>query len=113
MDADEHRYRSQFPAGEELEASVEGGDSKDHRTVTRGSERGWAGAECEGPFQFARWAVQVGEFIPDQMAFDGVIVDTKMIDRITDHERGRMLNPLRSTHLRARLIMSFKHARLE
>ena len=32
--------------------------------------------------------VQVGEFIPDLIAFDAIIVDTKVIDRITDHERG-------------------------
>src|SRR5437667_12613783 len=35
---------------------------------------------------------QVGLFVPDLIAFDAVIVDTKVIDRITDHERGLMLN---------------------
>jgi GxxExxY protein len=32
--------------------------------------------------------VEVGEFVPDLIAFGLVIVDTKVIDRITDHERG-------------------------
>src|ERR1041385_8737591 len=36
--------------------------------------------------------VKVGEFIPDLIAYDAVVVDTKVIDRITDHERGQMLN---------------------
>ena|SRR5258708_10009360 len=31
---------------------------------------------------------RVGEFIPDLIAFNTVIVDTKTIDRITDVERG-------------------------
>ena len=57
--------------------------------------------------------VEVGEFIPDLIAFDSVIVDMKVIDRITDHERGQMLNYLRITKLRVGLILNFKHARLE
>jgi GxxExxY protein len=57
--------------------------------------------------------VQVGEFIPDLIVFGSVIVDTKVIVRITDHERGQMLNYLRITKLRVGLILNFKHARLE
>lgn len=56
---------------------------------------------------------QVGEFIPDLIVFGSVIVDTKVIDRITDHERGQMLNYLRITKLRVGLIVNFKNARLE
>ena len=56
---------------------------------------------------------QVGLFIPDLIAFGSVIVDAKVIDRITDHERGQMLNYLRITKLRVGLIPNFKHARLE
>jgi GxxExxY protein len=57
--------------------------------------------------------VEVGEFVPDLIAFGSVIVDTKVIDRITDHERGQMLNYLRITKLRIGLILNFKNARLE
>lgn len=57
--------------------------------------------------------VQVGEFIPDLIVFDSVIVDAKTIDRITDHERGQMLNYLRITKLRVGLILNFKKSRLE
>src|SRR6266446_5406141 len=33
---------------------------------------------------------KVGLFIPDLIAFDAVVVDTKVIDRVSDHERGLM-----------------------
>jgi GxxExxY protein len=56
---------------------------------------------------------QVGLFIPDLIAFGSVIIDAKVIDRITDHERGQMLNYLKITKLRVGLILNFKHARLE
>lgn len=56
---------------------------------------------------------KVGLFIPDLIAFDAVVVDTKVIDRITDHERGLMLNYLRITQLRIGVILNFKHAKLE
>ena len=42
-----------------------------------------------------------------------VIVDTKVIDRITDLERGQMLNYLRITKLRVGLILNFKKPKLE
>jgi len=57
--------------------------------------------------------VEVGEFIPDLIVFGSVIVDTKVIENITDHERGKMLNYLRIAKLRVGLILNFKNARLE
>ena len=51
--------------------------------------------------------------IPDLIVFDTVMVDTKVIDRITDHERGLMLNYLRITKLRVGVILNFKHRKLE
>jgi GxxExxY protein len=58
-------------------------------------------------------AVEVGESIPDLIAFGSEIVDAKVIDRITDYERGQMLNYLRITNLRVGLILNFKNPRLE
>jgi len=58
-------------------------------------------------------SVKVGEFVPDLIAFDAVVVDTKTIDRITDHERGQILNYLRITKLRVGVILNFKNAKLE
>ena len=56
---------------------------------------------------------QVAEFIPHLIAFGKVIVDTKTIDRITEHERGQMLNYLRITRLPVGLIINFKKSKLE
>jgi GxxExxY protein len=56
---------------------------------------------------------KVGLFVPDLIAFDYVVVDTKVIDRITDHERGLMLNYLRIANLRVGVILNFKRAKLE
>lgn len=56
---------------------------------------------------------QIGEYIPDLIAAETVIIDAKVIDRITDHERGQMLNYLRITGLRVGLIINFKRAKLE
>lgn len=57
--------------------------------------------------------VQVGEFIPDLIVGDVVVVDTKTIDRITDHEIGQMLNYLRITRHSVGLILNFKRGSLE
>src|ERR1043166_3454260 len=56
---------------------------------------------------------KVGLFIPDLVAFNAVVVDAKVIDRITDHERGLMLNYLRITSLRVGVALNFKHSKLE
>ena len=58
-------------------------------------------------------SVQVAEYVPDLIAFGSVIVDTKVVDRITDHERGQMLNYLRTTGCQVGVISNFKHAKLE
>lgn len=57
--------------------------------------------------------VPVGEFVPDLIVGGAVIVDTKVIDRITDHERGQMINYLRISRLRVGLIINFKRQKLE
>jgi GxxExxY protein len=64
-------------------------------------------------FEVMYKGIKVGVFVPDLIAFDTVVVDTKVIDRITDHERGLMLNYLRITKLRVGLILNFKHRKLE
>ena len=57
--------------------------------------------------------VKVGEYIPDLIAFDQIVVDTKTIEQITDHERGQILNYLKITGLKVGLLLNFKHAKLE
>jgi GxxExxY protein len=56
---------------------------------------------------------KVGLFVPDLIAFNAVVVDAKVIDRITDHKRGLMLNYLRTTKLHAGVILNFKRSKRE
>ncbi|MGH7982632.1 MAG: GxxExxY protein [Candidatus Udaeobacter sp.] len=65
------------------------------------------------PFDVLYKEKKVGLFVPDPIVFDTVVVDTKVIDRITDHERGLMLNYLRITKCRVGVILNFKHPKLE
>lgn len=64
-------------------------------------------------FEIQYKSIAVGEFIPDLIVGNAVIVDTKVIEQITDLERGQMLNYLRITGLRVGLIINFKRPRLE
>ena len=57
--------------------------------------------------------VSVGEYVPDLIAFDSIIVDTKVIEKIGNHEVGQMINYLRISGLRVGLILNFKRAKLE
>ena len=50
--------------------------------------------------------------LPDTWEVDYGL-DTKVIDRITDHERGQMLNYLRITGLHVGLILNFQKPKLE
>jgi GxxExxY protein len=56
---------------------------------------------------------KVGTFIPDLIVFNQIVVDTKVIDCITDVERGQILNYLKITKLRVGVILNFKHPKLE
>ena len=58
-------------------------------------------------------SVNVGEYIPDLIAFDSIIVDTKVIEAIGNNEVAQMINYLKITKLRVGLILNFKHAKLE
>jgi GxxExxY protein len=58
-------------------------------------------------------SIKVGEYIPDLIVFDQIVVDTKTIERITDLERGQILNYLKITGLKVGVILNFKRAKLE
>lgn len=63
------------------------------------------------PVLYKGW--EVGEFVPDLIAFRKIVVDTKVIASITDLEMGQMLNYLKITQLKVGVILNFKHTRLE
>jgi len=56
---------------------------------------------------------EVGTYIPDLIAKGRVVIDTKVIDKITNVELAQMLNYLRITRLQVGLILNFKRPKLE
>jgi GxxExxY protein len=64
-------------------------------------------------FDIVYKGVKVGEYVPDLITFNAVVVDTKVIDATTDHERGRMINYLKITGHKVGVILNFKRAKLE
>ena len=60
--------------------------------------------QCRFPVLFK--GELISEFVPDLIVDRAVVVDAKVIDRITDHERGQMLNYLRITKLRVGVILN-------
>ena len=57
--------------------------------------------------------VQIGAFVPDLIVFNSIVVDTKVVERIGDFEKGQVLNYLRISRLTTALILNFKKASLE
>ena len=64
-------------------------------------------------FEVQYKGVAVGEYVPDLIMFDRIVVDTKVIERITNHEMGQMMNYLKITGMRLGVILNFKRAKLE
>ena len=58
-------------------------------------------------------SVNVGEYIPDLIVFDKIIIDTKVIEKIGNNEKAKIINYLKIIGLRVGLILNFKHAKLE
>ena len=57
--------------------------------------------------------VKVGEYIPDLIIFDQIVVEIKAIDSIGRHEAGQILNYLKITGLKVGLVLNFRHSKLE
>lgn len=57
--------------------------------------------------------VSVGEYIPDLITHGQLVVDAKVIDRITDLEIGQMLNYLKITGFSVGIILNFRRSKLE
>ncbi len=64
-------------------------------------------------FDIVYKGVNVGEYVPDLIGFMAVVVDPKVIDAITDRERGQMINFLKITGLKVGVILNFKRVKLE
>ncbi|MCU0794765.1 MAG: GxxExxY protein [Akkermansiaceae bacterium] len=55
----------------------------------------------------------IDTLIPDLIAFDNIIIDTKTIEQITPREVAQMLNYLRITRLPIGLILNFYHPKVQ
>ena len=55
----------------------------------------------------------IDTLIPDLIAFDHIIIDTKTIEQITPREVAQMLNYLRITRLPVGLIINFYHPKVQ
>ncbi|MDQ8187432.1 GxxExxY protein [Pelagicoccus sp. SDUM812002] len=64
-------------------------------------------------FEIDYKGTNVGDYIPDLIAYDKIVVDTKVVEQIGDNEVGQMLNYLAITKHRTGLIINFKHSKLE
>lgn len=73
------------------------------------------GIEClqQKPFEILYKNEKVGDYIPDLIAYEKIVVDAKVIEKITDREIGQMMNYLKVTGLRLGYILNFNQARLE
>jgi len=56
---------------------------------------------------------KVGDYIPDLLVFGKIVIDTKVVDQITEREIGQMMNYLKITGYRLGYILNFKSPKLE
>ena len=71
------------------------------------------GVEQQAVYNIDYKGTSIGTLVPDLIVEDSVVVNTKVIDRITDQERGQMINHLRITGLNVGLIINFKNSKLQ
>ena len=71
------------------------------------------GLEQQRSFEISYKGVRVGQFIPDLLVGNAVVVDAKVIERITNVDRGQMLNYLRITGMKVGVILNFHKPKLE
>ena len=69
--------------------------------------------EQQRPYDILYKQEKVGVYIPDLMVFEKIVLDTKVIEKITDREIGQMMNYLKITGHRLGYILNFKKPKLE
>jgi len=121
MDTDEHRFLFKEETHQIIGCGMEVLNTLGHGLL----EKPYENALCvefglrkiayaqQPRFDVVYKEVKVGEYIPDLIVFDKIVVDAKTIDKITDHEKGQILNYLKITGLRVGLILNFKFAKLQ
>ena len=121
MDADEHGLRFEAETSSVISCAFEVLNTLGHGLLEKPYENslcvefGLRGIPWtqQPRYDVVYKAVKVGEYVPDLIVYGFVVVDTKVIDRITHHELGQMLNYLKITGHPVGLILNFKRGRLE
>jgi len=121
MDTDEHRSRINDVTHEVIGVAMEVLNVLGHGLLEKPYENALVvelklrTIECvqQPRYEVIYKKVGVGEYIPDLIVAGMVVVDTKVIDQITDTELGQMINYLKITRLPIGIILNFKHAKLE
>ena len=121
MNADEHGLRFERETGAILSCAFEVLNTLGHGLLEKPYENslcvefGLRGIpwQQQPRYDVLYKTVKVGEYVPDLIVFDFVVVDTKVIERITDHDLGQMLNYLKITGHPVGLILNFKRGGLE
>jgi len=121
MDTDPHRFLFKEETHEIIGSAIEVLNTLGHGLL----EKPYENALCvefglrnirfaqQPRFDVVYKTVKVGEYIPDLIVFDKIVVDTKTIERIGDHEKGQILNYLKISGLHVGLILNFKYAKLQ
>ena len=121
MDSDEHRFEQGDQTREIIGSAMDVLNELGHGLLEKPYENALSvefklrGISCsQQPRYDVRYkGVVVGEYIPDLIVYGSVVVDSKVVDRITNHEVGQMLNYLKITGLKVGLIINFRRAKLE
>ena len=121
MDTDAHRLNNNDVTREIIGAAMEVLNVLGHGLLEKPYENalvvelGLRRIECaqQPRYEVKYKTVKIGEYIPDLIVAGMVVVDTKVIDQITDHELGQMLNYLKITHLPVGIILNFQYAKLQ
>ena len=121
MDADKRRFDLKDQTSQIIGCAMEVLNTLGHGLLEKPYERSLAVEFAARSIPFLvqpRFAVlykgvNVGDYIPDLIAFDQVIVEIKCIDKITPLEVGQVLNYLRIARLPVALILNFRRSKLD
>jgi len=121
MDTNKHELRLKEEVFQIVGSALEVLNNLGHGLTEKPYERslavefGLRGIPCRLQSRFAviYKTINVGDFVPDIIAYEQIIVEVKCIDRITNIERGQVINYLKITGLSVGIILNFRHARLE
>ncbi|MGI6303104.1 MAG: GxxExxY protein [Verrucomicrobiota bacterium] len=121
MDMDEHRFLFKDETHQIIGCAMEVLNTLGHGLL----EKPYEDALCvefglrnivfsqQPKFQVLYKTVKVGECIPDLIVFDKIVVHAKAIERISDHEKGQILNNMKITGHRVGLILNFQYPKLQ